>query len=174
MIICLTGFSCIGKTTISRLYETQEGYSLISTRLISHNLSLKNGYMRTREWLRQTSIDNYLLECRKEFMKQLSNNTQNYIIDDLFDIILWNDIKNKYKSVLISMSLPERIRIERMQKREQLNLINAKQELKFLDDWKKMFGIQEVIDSANINLDVSNLSSSEVVKSINQYISHIQ
>ncbi len=100
----------------------------------------------------------------------ISKSKENYIIDDLFDIELWNRINSKYNSILISLSLPEKKRIERMKKREHLSLVDAQEELTFLDGWKKKFGIEKVINAANINVDVSNLDVHEVMDLICQNI----
>jgi len=170
MILCLTGLSCIGKTTVSKLLTEENNYTLLSMRKISHDLAIKHGYSRTRDWLKETSIKNYLSACRKAILLNISKDNSNYVIDDLFDIELWNEINSEYNSTLISFSLPDEIRIARMQKRENLNFIDAQKELSFLDNCKKAFGIEKVINNASAHLEVSNLNPHEIMQLIHQYI----
>lgn len=112
MILCLTGYSCIGKTSIAKYLVNEYSYSLISVREISHKLTIKNGFSRTREWLAKISIEQYLLKCRNYIMSIINCNncSQNYIIDDLFDIKLWESISTSYISLLINLELHENIK----------------------------------------------------------------
>lgn len=169
MIICLTGFSCTGKTTASKLIATQYNFSFISVRKVSHELAQGHGYSRTREWLKKISTADYLLECRKSILASLSHDNQDYIIDDLFDLQLWNDIKDNFDSVLISLSATEKTRSLRMIKRESRDDLSSLQELSFLDDCKQSFGIDLVINAASLSISVDERKPSEVADLVYQY-----
>ncbi len=166
MIICLTGYSCIGKTSAAKYLAYNNNISLISIREVSHELAKLNGYSRTREWLNNISVDQYLLECCKSVMLRIDKN-QNYVIDDLFDKNLWIQINNIYPSVLIALELSKTIRIARMCKRGSYQSMNeAIEELDFLDNYKEQFGIKNVIQMSKKVIDVENKSIDEVANLI--------
>lgn len=165
MVLCLTGFSCSGKTSVARYLADHYNYSVISVRNISHALAVENGFSRTREWLSNTSIEQYLSECRK-YILSIINNRQNFIIDDLFDIQLWNGVV-LYDSILVSFNLDKSIRIKRIFQREKLkSMDDAENELMFLDTWKERFGILEVISSAGFNVDTTNKQIAEIAETL--------
>ncbi|MEY8519113.1 polyprenyl synthetase family protein [Lachnospiraceae bacterium 29-84] len=169
MIICLTGFSCTGKTTASKLIATQHNFSVISVREVSHEIAQSHGYSRTREWLKKISTADYLLECRKSILANLRYDNQDYIIDDLFDLQLWNDIKDNFDSVLISLSATEQSRSLRMVKRENRDELSSLQELSFLDGCKQSFGIDSVIHASSFTISVDDCQPSEVADLVYRY-----
>ena len=168
MILCLTGFSCTGKTSVSTFFVEKYGYRLISIRNVSHELAIYHGYSRTREWLNNTTIEEYLRICREKVISMVRNSSStNIIIDDLFDIRLWNFLVKNYKSVLFNLWVDDNTRINRMCLRESLTSFSkGNEELRFLDEWKIRFGINDVISSANYNIDVNNKTILEVVQEI--------
>ena len=166
MIMCLTGYSCIGKTSISNYLNVNYNYSLISVRSVSHFLAQKNGYSRTRKWLTAVSIGEYLSECREYIYSSIDVN-QDYVIDDLFDLQLWNKISRSFDSKLVALTLPYDERINRMIIRESLDCYkNAQSELNFLDAWKDRFGISNVISAADITIDTTDKQVCEIGEAI--------
>ena len=168
MVLCLTGFSCVGKTSVSKLLMEKYNYKLISVRNVSHELAMKNGYSRTREWLIDTTVAEYLKRCREEILSMVNDNiSTNIVIDDLFDIELWNDIAKNYESLLINLCIDEKTRINRMCIRESFVSVSmGHEELRFLDGWKINFGIKDVISLASNSIDVSDMTIAEIAQEI--------
>lgn len=167
MVICLTGFSGAGKTSVAKYLVEKYNFNLISVREVSHTLANKKGYFRTRDWLKNSSVNQYLGECRREIINILHNNECNYVIDDVFDLDLWHFIQGSFDSCLINFHLNEHVRMERIYKRENLeNKYKAIEELNFFDTWKKAFGICEVMNETDNYINVAEKSIIEIANEI--------
>lgn len=97
MILCCTGWSCSGKTTVSNIFKDTYNYSFINIREVSHSLAIEKGFTKTREWLLSTTINNYLTVCRNKILELITSINNNIIIDDLFDYELYCELIDKFK-----------------------------------------------------------------------------
>lgn len=159
-------FQLYWKNKCISFFVEKYGYKLISIRNVSHELAICHGYSRTREWLSNTTVEEYLKICRKKIISMVNDcDSPNIIIDDLFDIKLWHILVQNYKSVLFNLWVDDATRINRICIRESItSLSKGSDELRFLDEWKRQFGINSVISLADHNIDVSDKTILEIAQ----------
>lgn len=171
MVLCFTGWSCTGKTTVSKVLEENFSYILLSVRNISHELAIENGYSRTREWLKNTDIKTYLKECREkiiEIIKKLPDN--NIVIDDLFDWDLYLELNKKFDTRLVLFTVSEEDRLPRIKQRTGFDDKVSKKELQLLDSYKIDFGIEKVMKDASITINTTSKSAFDIATVIQEFI----
>lgn len=176
-LVLLTGYSCTGKTTISKLLSEREGFYFISIHAIISKIAIERGYLRGRKWFKNEgiqSISKILSEFLCSFVKQ--SNEDKIVIDDIYDLNLLNSINENFpnsKSMLIALKSMNSCRLNRMSERAEADITTAESELKLYDSFKFEAGIEAVIEKADFFIMNTELTIGEIYKKIiniiNQY-----
>lgn len=185
LIIVLAGWSCSGKSTIAKKLANIYEFHLIELYDVYHELAIKKGYNRSREWLKEVGNDEFVTKTVFEIIDIIKlrrrYGSKGFIIDaslgegmdfslDYFlrDVI---SAENDVNIVNIPIFSPYYLRLHRMEIR--LNTLCTKdaiKELLFRDRFLRAVNLDYVIRKANFS--VWNISTLEkVVEEIRQKLS---
>lgn len=159
-ILLFAGLSASGKSTIASCISHDGPFELISERRILHTLALRRGFNRTREWLAREGIAAVLEAARTETVQLIKSIKEEggVVIDGSYDYKLPGSIKQAFPSTrltLISITLDQDLREERMRLRLGKTFEEAQRELALIDGFKLAAGIEEIIKQADISVDNS-------------------
>lgn len=152
LIICITGLSGSGKSTIvsylAKYYNLPIFYFGKNVTEICNNY----GYRKSRYLVKDKGIDNYKKIINEELYARIikfkSSNKQ-FIIDGIFSLELYEKLKNDNNIYNICIKLNENSRTERLKIRENVNFEIAKQEIMQKDGIKIQCGLLEIMQEAD-------------------------
>ncbi|MBI4040092.1 AAA family ATPase [Candidatus Daviesbacteria bacterium] len=155
-LLLFTGYSASGKSTIAEYINRDFGYELIGERTILHNLAVRNGYNRTREWVIGEDWVTILHLAREATIEMIaSQSTEGVILDGSYDrdlpASLLYSLPNA-KLTIIHIDLDQETRDLRMMARMGESLDIAKRERELIDNFKKRAGIEYIISKADIKV----------------------
>lgn len=172
MIILFTGLSAVGKTTIAKQLGQELDVPVVSTREVVHNLANINGFERSRHWLKAVGLKQFQDLSLVALLEEVkaSASSKGVILDDAFDprlqfLLRW-DFGDKL--VTIAVHTEDNLRLERIVKRLNAGISEAKRELEFLDFFKREAGIEEVIRLADISFVNEGTPLNEIVLQIRE------
>jgi geranylgeranyl diphosphate synthase type I len=168
--VFFTGFSCTGKTTISKLLEEREGYHFISTHIILSKIAREAGFKRSREMYKSIGINKEMLLVTEYIIQYLKENQfDKVVIDDIFDNNLLYSLYHTFqdnRKLLISFESNHEKRLERMAERLGENSGAAQSELNLYDTVKNEAGIADVMPQAMYSIQVDVIPIEEVYQEV--------
>lgn len=173
-VIVLAGFSCAGKSTISKKLVNLYGFDLMEQYVIYNTIAMAKGYKRTRHWLAEVGNEVFVKETTIETVRRINTlaDSKGIVVDasygPVMDTILRSSVINAH-IVVIAVSADQGIREKRMTGRMGGSDDEAKIELVFRDDFLKEVNLEDVMGKADF--EVTNKTSIEEV--LNQITSNL-
>lgn len=154
-IFLFSGPSCTGKSTLAQDLGKKFQLPVLGEREILHTLASSHGFSRTRYWLAEDGINKVLDEALEETIRRIKTekNELGVILDGSYDCRLPKTLAENFKGekiFIISVIAEEKTRKERMTKRMNTNLEEALNEMHFIDRFKYLAGMGEIIKEANL------------------------
>lgn len=154
-IFLLTGPSCTGKSTLAQDLGKKFQLPVLGERKILHTLASSHSFSRTRYWLAKDGINKVLDEALEETIRRIKTekNELGVILDGSYDCRLPKTLAENFKGekiFIISVIAEEKTREERMTKRINTNLEEALNEMHFIDRFKYLAGMNEIMEKANL------------------------
>lgn len=152
LIICVTGLSGSGKSTIvsylSEYYNIPIFYFGKNVTEICNN----HGYKKSRYFVNNQGIITYKNMINKEIYMKINNfehSNHRFIIDGIFSFELYEKLKTENDIYNICIKLDDNSRIDRLKFREKLDFEKAKAEIMQKDSIKIQCGLFEIMKDAN-------------------------
>jgi dephospho-CoA kinase len=172
--IFFTGYSCCGKTTISKLLEEREGYHFINIHAILSKIAREKGYERSRFMYKDIGIEKEMLLVTEYLFEYLNNsNYFKIVIDDVFSksfLFSLNEHFTKENKILIAIISNNEKRLKRMASRIGVDEEFAAKELQLYDTVKNEAKLEEVINESKYVIRNDDLSIEELYKKIVEII----
>lgn len=172
-VIVLAGFSCAGKSTISKRLVDLCSFDPMEQYVIYNAIAMAKGYKRTRHWLAEVGNEVFVKETTIETVRRINAlaDSKGIVVDasygPVMDTILRSSVINA-RIVVIAVSADQSVREKRMAGRMGGSDDEAKVELVFRDDFLREVNLEEVMRKADF--EVVNKSSIE--EALNQIASN--
>jgi len=169
-VIVLAGFSCAGKTTISRLLADLCGYDLMDQRQIYSRIALARGYERTRDWLSSVGGEVFVKETTLETIRRIKAlpASRGVVIDASYGPAMHEQLRSglaNIRIIVVSIRAVESERAMRMAGRMNASEEAAGTELDFRDNFLKEVNLEAVLAEADIKV-VNTAAPEEVARSL--------
>lgn len=158
-VIVLAGYSCAGKSTISKGLVDHYGFNLMEQYVIYHNIAMKKGYKRTRYWLADIGNETFVKETTLETVRIINalDESKGVIIDasygPVMDTILRSGLINAKVITIHVNAVNQDVRVKRMMGRlGGASEEEARTELTFRDSFLKDVGLENVIAKADFEI----------------------
>ncbi|MFH1461289.1 MAG: AAA family ATPase [Patescibacteria group bacterium] len=177
LIVVLAGFSCSGKSIISKKLSDLYGFDLMEQHIIYKNIAFSKGYKRARHWLRDVGKEIFIKETTLETIRQIKSLTKSkgVIIDAHYGPKMHSFLSSELpetKVITILLTSNKNIRVKRMTRRINKPVKEAIEELNFRDDFLKTAGLKKIKGKADF-IVVNNDSLETALAGISQIISNL-
>lgn len=156
-IFGFVGYACNGKSTVLESLADNNNYLYIDIPKIYRELAKLNGYSGVTEWFSSVGLEKYKKESTEAVLKYIESlsDDKDLIIDDIFDIDVYNAIIKKYPNIcMIGIHSYFKDRVERLGKRRNET---DKEELTYgilaRDSMKRYCGIEQVLSKCNSHIE---------------------
>lgn len=159
-VITIAGYSCSGKSTVIKQLEEIYNCQILRFGMIHRECVKENGYNYAKDWIKEKGFEVYEMELLKKYIQELkasSSSDKLTIVDGIFSykcFSLMKECKN-INLVNIVLSTDYDTRLERMMKREHLNVNEAKNHLATTDCIKERAGLSKIIGEPTCIIDGS-------------------
>lgn len=156
-VIVLAGFTCAGKSTISKRLVDLYGFDLMEQYVIYRSIAMTKGYKRTRHWLAEVGNEIFIKETTLETVRCINSlaDSHGVVIDASYgpamDVILRSSLMNA-RIIMISVRSDQNVRAKRMAGRMGTSDEEAQIELSFRDDFLIEVNLEEVMEKADFEI----------------------
>jgi dephospho-CoA kinase len=156
-VIVLAGFSCAGKSTISKRLVDLYGFDLMEQYVIYSSIAYAKGYKRTRHWLAEVGNEVFVKETTLENVRRINaiKESKGVVIDasygPVMDEILRSSLINA-QIIVVAVKADEAMRAVRMAGRMGATDEEAKVELTFRDSFLSEVNLEEVLEKADFEV----------------------
>lgn len=174
LVIVLAGFSCTGKSTISKRLVALYGFNLMEQYVVYNSIAVAKGYKRTRHWLAEIGNEFFIKETTLETVRRINalEASKGIVIDasygPLMHAILRSSLINT-RIIVITVITDQDVRTRRIAGRIGAFEEEAKVELAFRDGFLKEVNLEKVMEEADF--EVANNDSIEEV--LNQIVNEL-
>lgn len=153
-IILLTGFSGVGKSTVSNQLAASLALSYIDSRNVYHKLATELGFNSGREWLKISGTGDFLENVVDETVRQMSDQPEgtNFVLDAVAGNRMVEKIRSSFPQAImtiVSLQAPVEVREGRIARRQSLDLQSAAHERKFRDGFLQESGVEVTMQQAD-------------------------
>lgn len=169
-VIILAGFSCTGKSTISKRLVDLYGFNLMEQYVIYNSIAVAKGYRRTRHWLAEVGNEVFVEETTLETVRRINalEESKGIVIDasygPLMDTILRSSLINT-RIIVVTVITDQGICERRMAGRIEASDEEAKAELAFRDVFLKEVNLGKIIEESDFEV-INNGNIEEVLNQI--------
>ncbi len=156
-VIVLAGFSCAGKSTISKRLIDLYGFDLMEQYVIYSGIAYTKGYKRTRYWLAEVGDEVFVKETTLENVRRINalKGSKGVVIDasygPVMDEILRSSLINA-RIIVVAVKADEILRAVRMAGRMGATDEEAQVELTFRDSFLSEVNLDEVLEKADFEV----------------------
>lgn len=156
-VIVLAGFSCAGKSTLSKRLVDLYGFDLVEQYVVYSSIAHTRGYKRTRHWLADVGNEVFVKETTLESVRRINSleGSMGVVIDasygPLMDDILRSGLVNVHL-VVVAIKADERLRAVRMASRMGVPDKEALEELTFRDGFLSAVNLELIMEGADIEV----------------------
>ncbi|MBI1864069.1 AAA family ATPase [Candidatus Woesebacteria bacterium] len=156
-LIIFAGYSCSGKSTVSKRLIDRYGFDLMEQYVIYREIAMTKGFKRTRYWLADVGNEVFVSETTVETVRRIQalTNSKGVIIDVSYGprmhAILNSSLPNA-RIITIAISAESEERVKRMMGRMGASLEEAEVELTFRDKFLSEIGLQTIIEASEFRI----------------------
>lgn len=156
-VIVLAGFSCAGKSTISKRLVDLYGFDLMEQYVIYSGIAYSKGYKRTRYWLAEVGNEVFVKETTLENVRRINEleSSRGVVLDASYGPVMDNILRSSLinaQLIVVSIRADEAMRAVRMAGRMGATDEEARVELTFRDSFLSEVNLENVLEKADFEV----------------------